>query len=257
MGLLAWIGFSAGNNANEPTNNNHQDTNTSEKDSPSLGSAIKIGFVVVCTSIRDFREEIVAVGTLFIAAFTIILGISTVFLYRATSDLVTDSKKSSQIQLRAYIVVHPKTFGVEENGRPIIQITVTNFGRTPALKVQSFARLDIFPYPPTVGNPPNPNEAIQEPISIQPKDTLDFPARLLKDRVFGLDEINKVSDGSVARLYAFGRIEYFDIFGDRHETPFATTISGGPAVRNILTGVKNPEGWRARFETVRTETEIF
>jgi len=56
-----------------------------------------------------------------------------VCLWRATSDLVDDSKQNAERQLRAYI--GPGDVFIDVSTKEIIYMTISNFGLTPAFKV--------------------------------------------------------------------------------------------------------------------------
>ena len=51
--------------------------------------------------LRSFEHELVALGTVFIAAFTVILAVATGLLYFATRDLVHETEAHGQRSLRA------------------------------------------------------------------------------------------------------------------------------------------------------------
>jgi hypothetical protein len=73
-----------------------------------------------------------------IAVFTIILALSTIFLWGATADLVHDAKDASRRQLRAYISIIPKDV-MNWNNQPHrvgVQIHIKNHGRTPGFNIR-------------------------------------------------------------------------------------------------------------------------
>jgi hypothetical protein len=90
-----------------------------------------------------------------IAAFTIILAFSTIFLWRATRELVTGAESAERRQLRAYVGLDQISFespSLNKKGlnqpRPVKQgeifqdfivVKVRNYGKTPAYDVCTFA----------------------------------------------------------------------------------------------------------------------
>jgi hypothetical protein len=86
--------------------------------------------------LHEWREEIIALGTVVAALFTIVLGIGTVVLARATVNLVRESKKSSERQLRAYVSVEPRgIFPWELEPKITGHIGICNVGRVPARNI--------------------------------------------------------------------------------------------------------------------------
>jgi hypothetical protein len=81
-----------------------------------------------------------------IAIFTVILGIATWLLWRATADLVRGAEEASQRQLRAYLSVTPfKVFNwVNPPNAVGINFVVKNHGQTPALEMASEFRLKCW-----------------------------------------------------------------------------------------------------------------
>lgn len=93
--FVVWLGggFSARNEPPKQPDQSYQTIDAPKKYLAPLSTALTLGFNRLGTFIHDFREEIVAIGTLSIAAFTIILAFATAFLYEATRDLVKEPRK--------------------------------------------------------------------------------------------------------------------------------------------------------------------
>jgi hypothetical protein len=148
LAFTAWLGASFHQAPTPQTNQSDQETKPIENELR-LRMAIKHGFIRQGNFIHDFREEIVAVGTLFIAAFTVILAFATGFLYFATRDLVTGADDTAEKQLRAYI----GTYSMETTFYPyqgggyvfIAHVELRNFGQTPAydLLIEANAAIDV------------------------------------------------------------------------------------------------------------------
>src|SRR5262249_51673089 len=142
FGGIAWLGYSF------PTQRQTQQEQ-SETDRPaSPKTVLRAGFVRLVTFIREFREEIVAVGTVFIALFTVILAFATAFLYFATRDLVEGAEDTAKRQLRAYVFLDQMTIA-DPMGTPKISIRIKNYGSTPAYGVVFWSEGVLREYPLT------------------------------------------------------------------------------------------------------------
>lgn len=99
--------------------------------------------------VKIYDKEIVALGTVCIAAFTVILAFATGFLYFATRDLVHETEAHGIRSLRAYMGIHAMEVTVypfEKGGFTYIaHAELRNYGQTPAynLVVQANAVLDV------------------------------------------------------------------------------------------------------------------
>jgi hypothetical protein len=79
-------------------------------------------------------KAIVAVGTALLAIFSIVLAVATVFLWRATRDLVHDAQDKGERQLRAYVsLVGGAMIHANVDNAPgyQVQIELKNGGKTP------------------------------------------------------------------------------------------------------------------------------
>jgi len=102
----------------------------------------RFGLVYESEFVTNWHDEIIAVGTIFIAAFTIVLGI-------ATQALVREGREASKRQLRAYVGIeaielviphlYESTYAIPEDiptggfvYEDYIKITLRNFGQTPS-----------------------------------------------------------------------------------------------------------------------------
>ena len=75
-----------------------------------------------------------------IAAFALILLLSTIFLWFSSRDLVAGTHDFAKMQLRAYLGPS-ETFitGVTAGEKPVVECTIRNFGQTPAHRVSYWA----------------------------------------------------------------------------------------------------------------------
>jgi hypothetical protein len=162
-----------------------------------------------------------------IALFTVILGIATWLLWRATKRLVEGAEDTAKRQLRAYVSGDPS--GVDNWGPNIpfeISYILKNTGQTFASNVRHFTWGGIHPWPLPVGEKfPTGGEATDG------ARTVIFPNQTLTGHAFFKDGLTAkdIADLEVGheRLYLFCRIQYDDIFGAPHNTKFCAAI-GGP-----------------------------
>ena len=73
LGFVTWIGYSTNKEPSQKNTNQIQTTATSNKyDYPAFKAALGAGFVKIKGYVHEFHEDIIAVGTVFIALFTTI-----------------------------------------------------------------------------------------------------------------------------------------------------------------------------------------
>jgi hypothetical protein len=151
----------------------------------------------------------IAIGTLIIAAFTLLLGIATFLLWRATRNLVRGAERTAERQLRAYIgILHYEIRNAKTGQHPECDIAFKNFGLTPAYKVKVRNEFKFIALP---GRPED--FAMTDPNPIAPlapanETTLKSKA----DNTLTQDEVDQL-ELDVARLFCFGEMTYEDAFG--------------------------------------------
>ncbi len=134
-----------------------------------------------------------------LVAFTAFLFIATLFLYRATKELVIGAEDASQKELRAYMCLEDIVYKrPSRSDHPGIVLEIKNFGSTPARHVHfSFWHADDAPVlKPTL------------PHTVRPKyiGTMAPGQSYIQDRP-------PVSDGRFSEsVWLIGRIYYEDIF---------------------------------------------
>ena len=157
------------------------------------------------------HEFWVALGTIIIAVFTVILGIATAFLWRATRDLVNEAKLTAERQLRAYV-------GIRTNRTPeiapnfhIISV-IENSGQTPAYEVHSWTERKALARPMPKGY-----RFEAAPALILGPRSLINPGN---EQVLGSSPKNHLSEADLAAiraetmdLYYWGEVRYRDAFG--------------------------------------------
>jgi hypothetical protein len=153
-----------------------------------------------------------------IAAFTIILSFSTIFLWVATRDLVRGAEKTAKQQLRAHIGTASSGNDIPSlniGQRQMGSISVTGYGQTPALKLRYWGDMIIREYPLATSLLAQPFGRICRPIN--PQQTVVM--RFVTAHQLTTAEAQDIRAGTQC-FYLYGHIEYFDIFGERRETTF-------------------------------------
>jgi len=160
-----------------------------------------------------------------LVAFTALLFAATVFLYRATRDLVQGAEITAERQLRAYVSAAPNIiFPFDAKTTVEMGFRVENHGQTPARNVRCCAVVDVLPYPLP------PNYIFHEP-TIQTRsgglacgEHVDI--RMAAKRYFGNDEIKKVLVNDGCRIYLYGTLKYEDAFDRTRTTQFCRSVVG-------------------------------
>jgi hypothetical protein len=186
------------------------------EDCASIHSSVILGFDRIGSFIHQFHEEIVAVGTAFIAAFTIILGFATAALYLATRDLVKGAEATAKRQLRAYLGVRAGHVGSKDGDSTfIVMIEITNAGQTPAQEITHgiSAELQIRNGPPLTFSPPERSGG-KWPMVPGASHTL------LRDIAIGGPSGTGSIDNGDRTIFAWGWVEYVDAFNDTHRLEF-------------------------------------
>jgi hypothetical protein len=179
----------------------------------------------VSSFIHENRDDISAVSTLVIAIFTIVLGVATGLLWRATKSLVRGGEDTAKRQLRAYVHVEQiNALNMTTGPSPGIQIMTKNFGQTPAREIVITYRYAAF-------SRRNVDFDLTGAIRGQMVDLapgqhdhlviiVDLSAWVaMKQSVFT----------RATWFYVFGRIDYLDIFGKARWTEFRQLLFFGPA----------------------------
>lgn len=176
-----------------------------------------------------------------IALFTVLLVLATLFLWKATRDLVLGAEKTAERQLRAYIgvveidleiprinMVNPPNIDMTVPGASYVDFIVTrlkNFGDTPAFDVAVFSFYTV-----TQGNTRLPENFFElHDVDYEPKSAV----RTMMARHFlhrwqevvsksGFADIIPMQSAFAGQgnLYIFGRIYYRDAFHENRRTTF-------------------------------------
>lgn len=166
-------------------------------------------------------------STIWLAVVTTFLALFTAALWWATRKLVIDAKETSKRKLRSYVSV-VATGRIPNAVNPILpafQIKIRNTGQTPAYGVRSWRGIGIHELPLVTELKPM-GAVTDADLVIGSQCESVLPVRRVTP--FATEQINGVKTGTHA-LYVFGRVEYRDVFGDRHFTDFCLCeTDGGP-----------------------------
>jgi hypothetical protein len=220
VAATAWLGFQE--KPAPQTHQGEQKTESDENKDTTLRSAINRGLARQGDFIYDFREEIVAVGTLFIAAFTVILAFATGFLYFATRDLVEGADKNAEKQLRAYVFVKDGAVIITPDGGGFVaHIIFKNFGQTPAKDFSTWLGGGVFDANAT----PFPKEP--KPLSERVNRSIVGPTAetpILTDSA-ALGDLTAIRKKTKA-IFIWGGLDYVDAFGEPRHFIIRTKMTG-------------------------------
>ncbi|MGA7789435.1 MAG: hypothetical protein WCA56_14870, partial [Xanthobacteraceae bacterium] len=238
---VLWIGYSSCEEPSIKSGESSQTTQPDKNNCVSPGAVFKVGLNELWTFTHDHHEEVIAVGTAFIAIFTIVLGLFTVSVAAATNKLVEGAERAEKRELRAYVGVEKLAFecpGIKDHHykptdlitpglihKNYIVVTVRNFGQTPAYDVTVYAYFVPAKFAERL--PDEFFEKNDEDI-ISMAETRPTLARFLlhKDQSeiskSALTDITPLKDAVAKKtqIYVFGRIYYRDIYDRPWRTKF-------------------------------------
>ena len=156
---------------------------------------------------------------LFIASASLVVSFCALLV---TSFQLFTIRRNAQRQMRAYLgVLDHKISDVAEGQRPRLQISVKNFGQTPARKVQYWLHSKLDEYPLQNNLPERPFRS--ERIVLFPTDGTT-PTFELADP-FNAADMAGLQSGN-RRLYVYGQIRYTDAFDHDRNTYFRLMYGG-------------------------------
>jgi hypothetical protein len=157
---------------------------------------------------------------------TLILAFATVGLFCSTWELVTDTRRSAEKQLRAYVFADQNiTIGLDAGNHIVTGIPFKNFGQTPASDFKRWicAALLEAPLNSTL---PDSDEKLPPSIALlaptQSTWVIGRPpicGSSPKDRALTADEKNEFTEGKKV-IYIYGMAIYKDAFGVDRWTRF-------------------------------------
>jgi hypothetical protein len=154
-----------------------------------------------------------------IALFTIILGIATWLLWRATDRLVRGADKNAERQLRAYVLVHHAEMieRILDEQQSAASVTFKNYGQTPARHATVWLETRICDLPLV-----DTDFAFEGAKKRTPKCTIGPSGEIAKNA-----KMPKLPGGTEQAilpekqtLAMFGRIDYVDAFDEPRWTDF-------------------------------------
>jgi hypothetical protein len=131
------------------------------------------------------------------------------------------SRRSTQRQLRAYVVPDGTEIFAGDGGEPRARITFRNCGQAPARAVSSWARIDLIESGSSDGFDP-PEVAVRSSTTLAANGSL---SKALWFRSLSQEEADHVRSGGKA-LCVSGRVKYSDVFRREHETLFRLAYTG-------------------------------
>jgi hypothetical protein len=167
------------------------------------------------------------------ALFTIVLGISTILLWKVTAKSAGIAERALTELERAYIFVDKIETNVSRffssglvwrdgEQTPIFRLWAVNFGRTPGNVEFGVILFDVaseMPAQPTRLHTTFSNPAAESvEIIIGPDKTYGFPW-MNSLQTFTNADVENIKKGA-ASLYCYGYLKYFDIFMKSHTTAF-------------------------------------
>jgi hypothetical protein len=165
-------------------------------------------------------------GEKLIALFTVILGIATWLLWRATQALVKGAEATAKRQLRAYVLLESaKIKHVAVGEKPKATVKIKNFGQTPAYQLTHWAAMEYATFPRT--EDPDMSDPEGMPIAhIGQGGRLAKEVPLDNGSELSGEQFEAINSGKAA-LYLIGRAAYVDAFGDVQSTEYIVFV-GGP-----------------------------
>jgi hypothetical protein len=167
-----------------------------------------------------------------LVAFTALLFVATLLLWRSTRGLVKSADQTAQRQLRAYVYVHNvRMLEMNSGYDPNILIIVKNFGQTPARRITNTFRCIPMTRP-----------AAEPQFSLDRAQIVELPDLGPSQRIFSTpsypasfwvaDKPRLIANRRTVHFYVFGRIDYRDIFDQPRWTEYryrlAIDINGIP-----------------------------
>ncbi len=179
------------------------------------------------------HDNIAAVSTFFIAAFTLTLFVATMSLRRSNDNTIREMRR---IANEEFIALHPPHIRVKHvwlnsqiwNGEKIIlKVVLVNVGKTAAqigvVRIVTLVYDSGYELPIGTALPPEATYAPAQTPSILPSGiTLDLPDQT-DGRILTADENVAIRDGT-KRLYCIGSIEYYDQAGRIKKTAYCRVL---------------------------------
>jgi hypothetical protein len=177
-------------------------------------------FMYVLTRIAAFANEY---GVAITALATLLLTFVTAGLVWMARRQIT----TSRAQLRAYVAVESGQIRAVAGERPKAQMTVRNYGQTPAYKfrlVGGMGMAESFEtLPPPTGDPHGTLGVLA------PAGT--FQWNMVAPVVLLAEAYDRLAAGQVT-LFVYGRVNYEDAFGNPRTLKYRTMFGGPAGIQN-------------------------
>ena len=157
----------------------------------------------------------------------------------AANENLAVFKDASLRQMRAYLTVNlggvvpqDKTTAYRFEVRMILE----NTGNTPAYKVRSATRIDIFPFP-------LPDDFVLPDVPLANSSSILGPHQHLiltggiAREIYSDEDVNEIEFGIHKKLFVYGRVAYEDAFGVQRQTNFfqiVTWLKGGDKFMSLV-----------------------
>jgi hypothetical protein len=183
-----------------------------------------------------------------IAIFTVILGVTTGFLWLATRSLVGEARQTGERQLRGYLSVTPKTVATSAREERFVQIfcIVKNHGQTPVREINFVFEVDFLPNPLATGFVfPNPSIPIAMAATLFPQMEMDNWFNF--DRTLTVEEFEAL-EKDLLRLHIWGKAFYTTAFGESCFTEFKASVGGRSFVADLRATRRKQQGPGFKWE---------
>lgn len=175
---------------------------------------------IIFQFIHEYREEIIAIGT-------VILAFATGFLWFATRSLAKSAERTTQKQLRAYVSL--ESGGVDKtsvDGQPgvVIRVDLKNYGTTPGYDFRAWMNvptvLDNAAVPFTG---PSTSLADRSASILGPGSLAHMQTAAAFPR--GAVDLEEIRNGTKT-IFVWGGADYVDAFGHPRHFTFRCAING-------------------------------
>jgi hypothetical protein len=214
IGILIWISLTS------PELNQCVSTQYKNYSGNTLQENLSSLYVLLLGSRNCIGEFIHTNGEAVIALFTIILAIATILLWVVTQGILTDSRHTTEKQLRAYLFIEECFFETITQNGFTIALNIKNFGQTPAYRIRVAGQARPFPDPKT--RIFTINEPSEYHVTLGPSAGYSHTIEVTKVHAAGISAIR----AGVDQVYVWGLISYEDCFGGNQKTPFRLLQQG-------------------------------
>jgi hypothetical protein len=146
---------------------------------------------------------------------------------KSANDNLAVFKDANLRQMRAYLTVGLGGVVPQDNAtgyRFEVRMILQNTGNTPAYKVRSVTRIEIFPFP-LPGDFVLPELSLVDSSSILgPHQTLVLTGGIARN-IYSDEDVNEIEFGIHKQLFVYGIVAYEDAFGFQRKTNFFQRVA--------------------------------